>query len=85
MKKIELGKTVVQILWEDAWTDPSYFTLETIAKEGPYTCTSVGVCLRNNKAGISICRERFADDKFRNIQHIPRAMIRKVEILRTSK
>ena len=82
--KIELGKTLVKILWEDAWSDPGYFSLKQIAEEEPYLIETVGWVIRNDKTGISTAREKFADGRFRTIQHIGRPMIRKVEILRAS-
>ncbi len=81
MKKIELGKTIVRILWEDAWSDPGYNTVDEVSREGPYHIESIGFVLRNNKAGITTSRERMANGRYRTIQHIPRAMVRKVDVL----
>ena len=81
-KKIILGQTIVEILWEDAWSDPGYYTIDELSRERPYHIESVGIVLRNDKSGITTARERMANGRYRTIQHIARAMIRKVEVLR---
>ena len=82
MKKIILGETIVRVLWEDAWSDPAYTTLDEISREGPYMIETVGYVIRNNKNGITTARERITSTRFRNVQHVSRAMIRKVDILK---
>ncbi len=81
MKKVELGKSIVRVLWEDAWSDPGYSTVDEISRETPYHIESIGYILRDNKDGITTARERMANGKFRTIQHVARAMVRKVDVI----
>lgn len=76
----KLGK-VVRIHWEDAWSSGDYYTSKDIHEQGPFEGISVGICIRDNKSGVSIAREKFGE-RYRTVQHIPRAMIRKVVVLK---
>jgi hypothetical protein len=79
---MKLG-SVVKITWEDAWSDPNYYTYKSISEEKPYLTHSVGILIGNDKSGMSIARERFdSDGRFRSVQHIPYKMIRKVKALK---
>ena len=74
---------VASVIWEDAWSNGmKYFSVKDIAEEGPCIGTSVGTVIRDNKAGITLAREYFGEGEYRSVQHIPRAMIRKVKILK---
>ena len=76
-------KKSVIITWEDAWSNnKAYFNPKSIIEEGPCMVTSIGFVIRDNKAGISLAHEDFGSDEYRSIQHIPRAMIRKIRILK---
>lgn len=80
--KITLGVTVVEITWEDAWSENGYYTLDSISKEKPYMTYSYGLVIRDDESGVTIAREKFnQDSRFRSVQHIPRGMITKVRIL----
>ena len=86
MKKIVFGETIVKIDWEDAWSNTDYWTIAEIKDRPTYDMILVGIVIRNDKTGITVARERLpnlsdGEMRFRDIQHIPRAMIRKVKIL----
>lgn len=71
------------ITWEDAWSDPGYFTIDEVNKEKAYKIDSFGVLVRNDKTGMYIAREIMEHDKrVRCVQHIPKGMIRKVRTLK---
>jgi hypothetical protein len=77
-----LGKNV-QVTWEDAWSnDRDYFTKESVLDEQPFIMEVVGRVIRDNTDGLTVARECLQDGRHRSIQHIPRAMVRKVKVLR---
>ncbi len=83
--KIVLGETVVLVTWEDAWANREYWSLDSIDKSGPLIEKSVGYCIRNNKSGVTVAREFCGGggvQEWRCVQHIPRAMIRNVQVLK---
>jgi len=82
MTKIKLGETIARVLWEDAWTDDGYFSVEDTTRASPFLIKSTGYVLRYDKHCIVLGREQMKDeDRYRKIQYIPRPYIRKVDIL----
>jgi hypothetical protein len=78
-----VGK-VLQIDWEDAWSNGDMWTKAEVEKTKPLIMILYGYCLRDDKSGITVAMERrhTGDDKYRIVWHVPRAMIRKVRVLR---
>lgn len=88
MAKSNLNKYVV-VTWEDAWHNGhGYMSSERIHKETPLILESIGYCIRDNKDGVSMGSTIPTDTEggitveYRHVQHIPRAMVRKVRVLR---
>ena len=79
-----IGDTV-RIKWEDSWSNQSYcYTQKEIQAEKPKILESRGILCRNDKMGMTLAIEVEVDEpyRFRHVQHIPRAMIRKIKIQR---
>jgi hypothetical protein len=76
-------KKVVLVEWIDAWSDTAYNTQREIDEHGAYMCYNVGFVLRDDDLGITMTRELSPDrSNFRYINHIPRAMIQSVTVLK---
>ncbi len=72
----------VLVTWEDAWSDSdNYYRLDSIAKEKPFICHSIGHVIQHDRSGITLAME-FFNKRYRKVQHIPRQMVRKVKVLR---
>ena len=84
-KEVKLGD-IVDITWEDAWADSqNYYTVDSINSESPYIGHTVGKVIRHNKYGTTIAQEYgFGSrvDDFRRVHHVPKAMVRKIKVLR---
>ena len=70
---------IVEITWEDAWADTARFTPDEVAREKPYVGRSAGFLIRDDRQGMAIGRDIFGT-RYRDVQFIPRAMIRGVEV-----
>ncbi len=86
MKKIILGETVAVITWEDSWGNGDYCTIPEMAETGPYIIDLAGIVIRNDKKGMAVAAEILpplvnGEKRFRTVQFVPRAMIRKVKVL----
>ena len=85
--KTNLNK-YVRVLWEDAWNgNGSYFTADSVSRATPLLLECSGYCIRDNKDGISMASTvpidgNYGPPEYRHVQHIPRAMVRKVSVLR---
>lgn len=77
----------VRVVWEDAWNgNGGYYSDKDIHEQTPLILECSGYCIRDNKGGISLATTRPVSEngriEYRHVQHIPRAMVRKVSVLR---
>lgn len=72
----------VSITWEDAWASDDYWTAKEITEASPLVIETVGYCIRDDKKCISVARTISAPEQYRCVHYIPRAMVRKVRVLR---
>ena len=84
MKKIVIGETAIHVKWEDAYGEHNaHWTQREIDEEQPLIMHLVGICVLNNKTGITVAQEKnTTTGRYRGIHHVPKAMIRKVTILK---
>lgn len=80
-------ETLVQVVWEDAWSDAGPYSEEEIHKEKPFITTSTGFAVKYDKKGIALSREIAprASRRYRCIQFIPRAMIIEIKQFKSTK
>ena len=63
------------VVWNDAWTDESATTLDTVAaKHRPEPINTLGWILRDDDVGITIANEYY-DNTYRGRTFIPRGMV----------
>lgn len=73
----------VKVVWEDAWTSGGRYTQEEINRTQPLLMDLYGLCVRDDKAGITITMEKAPKEgNYRCIWFVPRAMVKKVTVLK---
>ena len=76
----------VDVTWEDAWADgANYYSLKSISNEAPYIGHTCGKVIRHDRSGTTIAQQFGFGDRvmeFRRIHHIPKAMVRKIKVLK---
>jgi len=73
----------LRVEWEDAWSNGDTWTAQEAQETKPLIMTLFGYCVRDDKAGITLTMEHDPQKKkYRIIWHVPRAMIRKVTVLK---
>ena len=79
----KVGKMVC-VTWEDAWASDDYWTMDEIQASKPYLVDTVGVCVRDDKQFIATSRTVLhpPTERFRTVHVIPRAMVKKVRVLK---
>lgn len=69
-----MKQTLVCVVWNDAHGSTTMFD-ETDVEHKPYKFTSVGLLVRSDEVGVSLAREIGDDNRFRDHEFIPRAMV----------
>jgi hypothetical protein len=81
---------LVIVVWDDAYGGAHTPTMEQEIEAGhkPLVVQTIGWCLRNDEAGVSLFNERYDDEGstlWRGRSFIPRGMIRSVTPFNLSK
>ena len=77
-KKIQLG-SLVEVEWEDAWSDDEATTeLGQAPEHRPYNITLTGYLVFSDADGVMVAREKLADGRYRSVQYLPKEMVRDI-------
>ena len=69
---------IVAVSWLDAWCDDTA-SPETFRES--YAVETIGILLRDADV-VSVAAERIQDGDYRAVTHIPRSLVKSVEVLR---
>jgi PhoPQ-activated pathogenicity-related protein len=79
-----MGKPKVVVTWGDAWNDNDTIYLpEAVEELGELLVESVGFLLRDDDKGVVLCgQHNELANVYRDMNFIPRGMVRKVRLLK---